>query len=277
MSPTPSRPALFAPGSHSGRRVVIAGVDNAIGRAIARRFAGLGARLAVGAADAGTCNAAVAEFEATGCTAPWAAPVDLAQAEPTARWAEAAWNALGGCDLLVNATARRAPARALDMSLEDWRAVIDTNFSGAWHLTYAMAQRWRSSRTPGTIVSVISPFQRGMPGAANDGAASAGVLYMTKTIAVEWAAYRIRANCVAAGVIAGSENQPWPRGDAAAVAEANPMRRAGSLDDVADAVAYLGSDNAAFITGDLLTVDGGGVLWGESWPIEKPDFFKVRT
>lgn len=262
------RPALFAPGSHAGRRVVIAGADSAFGRAIALRFAALGARLALGRADAQALGSA---------GDAWVQPVNLANADETARWVEGAWNALGGCDLLINATARRAPARALDMSLEDWRAVIDTNFSGAWHLVLAMAQRWRDSGAPGSIVSVISPFQRGMPGAANDGAASAGVLYMTKTIAVEWAAYRIRANCVAAGVVAGSPNLPWPPGDAAAIAEANPMRRAGTLDDVVDAVAYLGSEAAAFVTGDCITVDGGGVLWGETWPVAKPDFFKVRT
>lgn len=274
--PDPSpRPTLFAPGSHAGRRVVIAGVDNAIGRAIAMRFASLGARLALGGGDAQAVAACADGLP--GAAGAWAGPVNLAQADETARWVEGAWAALGGCDLLVNATARRAPARALDMSYEAWRAVIDTNFSGAWHLVLAMAERWRDSATPGSVVSVISPFQRGMPGAANEGAASAGVLYLTKTIAVEWAAYRIRANCVAAGVIAGSGNLPWPPGDAAAIAEANPMRRAGTLDDVVDAVAYLGSEASAFITGDCVTVDGGGVLWGESWPVAKPDFFKVRT
>ncbi|MBL8382488.1 MAG: SDR family oxidoreductase [Burkholderiales bacterium] len=276
--PEPSpRPALFAPGAHAGRRVVLAGADNAIGRAIALRLGSLGARLALGGADAGALADCAAALRAAGAGAPWTGPVQLAHADEAARWVDAAWAALGGCDLLVNATARRAPARALDMRLEDWRAVVDTNFSGAWHLVLPMAQRWRDSAAPGTIVSVIAPFQRGMPGAANEGAAAAGVLYMTKTIAVEWAAYRIRANCVAAGVLAGSENQPWPPGDAAAIAEANPMRRAGTLDDVADAVAFLGSDAAGFVTGDLLTVDGGGVLWGETWPVAKPDFFKVRT
>lgn len=273
--PSPAA-SLFAAGVFTGRRVVVVGVDSAIGCAIARRLAGLGARLALGAADAAATKAC-ADGIAASCNAPWSDAVDLASAEPTARWVEAAWSALGGCDLLVNATARRAPARALDMSLSDWRAVIDTNFSGAWHLMLPMAQRWRDSGTPGNIVSVISPFQRGTPGAANDGAASAGVLFLTKTIAIEWAAYRIRANCVAAGVIAGSDNQPWPPGDAAVVAEANPMRRAGTLDDVTHAVAYLGSDAAGFITGDLLTVDGGGALWGETWPVAKPDYFKVRT
>ena len=269
MPETSPRPALFAPGSHAGRRVVIAGADTAFGRAIACRFAALGARLALGGPDAQALSLATGDA--------WMQPVNLANADETARWVEGAWNALGGCDLLVNATARRAPARALDMSAEDWRAVIDTNFSGAWHLVLPMARHWRDSSTPGAIVSVISPFQRGMPGAANEGAASAGVLYMTRTIAVEWAAYRIRANCVAVGVIAGSGNLPWPPGNEAAIAEANPMRRAGTLDDVADAVAYLGSESAAFVTGDCVTVDGGGVLWGETWPVAKPDFFKVRT
>jgi citronellol/citronellal dehydrogenase len=138
---------------------------------------------------------------------------------------------------------------------------------------HAAAKRWRDTGTPGNIVNIVLTFQRGFPGVAHSCAARAAVTYLSKTVAVEWAAHNIRVNCLAPGVIestgfkqySAEAREQFPRG--------NPMLRHGDVQDIAHAVIYLTGPSGKFITGELLNVDGGGVLWGELWTIPKPAYF----
>ncbi len=140
-------------------------------------------------------------------------------------------------------------------------------------MMHAAAKRWRDTGTPGNIVNIVLTFQRGFPGVAHSCAARAAVTYLSKTVAVEWAAHNIRVNCVAPGVIestgfkqySAEARENFPRG--------NPMLRQGDVQDIAHAVIYLTGPSGKFITGELLNVDGGGVLWGELWTIPKPAYF----
>ena len=114
-----------------------------------------------------------------------------------------------------------------------------------------------------------------MPGIAHTGAARAGVVYLSKSVAVEWAPENIRVNCVAPGCCETTAFAYYPPRGAATYAESNPMRHAGDAWDIAEACAYLAAPSAKFITGEVLTVDGGQQLWGDPWPPGRPEYFKL--
>lgn len=183
----------------------------------------------------------------------------------------------GPIEVLVNNAGITRDRMFLKMSPEDWKAVIDTNLNGTWYMMHAMARRWQGTGTRGNIVNIVATFQRGMPGVAHTCAARAAVTHLSKTVAVEWAQHGIRVNCIAPGAIASTGFRQYSPEAVKAFAGANPMKHVGDVQDVAEAAVYLSAPSGKFVTGELLTVDGGGVLWGEVWTIAKPDYFKVNT
>jgi citronellol/citronellal dehydrogenase len=136
------------------------------------------------------------------------------------------------------------------------------------------ARHWRERRCPGSIVNIVVVTERGMPGVAHTVAARAGVIGLTRTVAVEWAPLRIRVNCVAPGLTATEGLEVYPPEAKREFPHANPMRRPGTPLEIAQAVVYLGASSGSFITGEVLTVDGGGRLWGELWTAGRPEYYK---
>jgi citronellol/citronellal dehydrogenase len=137
----------------------------------------------------------------------------------------------------------------------------------------AAAKRWRDAKRPGSIVNIVAVTERGMPGIAHTCAARAGVIYLSKTLAIEWAPLNIRVNCIAPGVIETSGMSVYPAEALRDMPKANPMRRYGQVEEIADAVCYIAGDAGKFITGEVLTVDGGNHIWGDMWTIPRPDYF----
>ena len=272
-----TRQSTFHAGLFDGRIALVSGVDHAVGEAVARLYASLGARLAVCAQDADKLAACVERLRSTGAVEVFAQPVAGSDPAHIEGLTEAAWRHFGRVDMLVNTAVAQSAHRALDCPLDEWQAVVTKNLSGTWYMMHGMARRWRDAALAGSVINIVPAFQRGMPGAAHASAAGAGVAHLSKTVAIEWAQYRIRVNCVAVGVIGGNGQRSQTAGRAATLSMANPMRRAGEPRDIADAVVYLSAPSGDFITGELLTVDGGGVLWGEVWPIVQPDYFKVNA
>ena len=153
--------------------------------------------------------------------------------------------------------------------------MIDTNLNGTWYMMQAAARKWRDAGLPGSIVNVATVIWRGMPGVAHTCAARAGVIYGSKTVAIEWAPLDIRVNCVAPGIIATEGMAVYSDEARAEMPNTNLMRRFGGVEDIANAVCYLAGDAGGFITGEVLTIDGGNQLWGDQWTIPKPDFFRL--
>jgi citronellol/citronellal dehydrogenase len=183
----------------------------------------------------------------------------------------------GRLDTLVNNGGGQFPQSAIDFSVKGWNAVIDTNLNGAWYMMQAAACAWRDSGAPGNIVNIVATIWRGMPQVAHTTAARAGVIYLSKTLATEWAPLHIRVNCVAPGSIATSGLNVYPEGAVDHFAYTNPMKRLGDVQDVAEAVVYMSADSGKFVTGETLIVDGGHSCWGETeWPGGQPDYFKVK-
>jgi citronellol/citronellal dehydrogenase len=136
------------------------------------------------------------------------------------------------------------------------------------------AQHWREARQPGSIVNVVVVTDRGMPGVAHTVAARAGIIGATRTVAVEWAPLNIRVNCIAPGLTATEGLAVYPPEAQKEFPNANPMRRPGTPMEIAEGCVYLSAASGSFITGEVLTVDGGGRLWGELWTAGRPEHFR---
>jgi citronellol/citronellal dehydrogenase len=186
------------------------------------------------------------------------------------------WSRHGGLDLLVNNGGGQFPQAALDYSVKGWNAVIDTNLNGTWWMMQSAARAWRNRDRPGSIVNIVANVWRGMPQVAHTCAARAGVIYLSKSVAVEWAPLGIRVNCVSPGSIATEGLNVYKPEAATKFGNANPLRQFGDAFDIAQAVVHVGSPvTGKFITGETLVVDGGNQMWGDVWPGTIPEWFKV--
>lgn len=183
--------------------------------------------------------------------------------------------AFNGLDVLINNAGGQFPQPAIDFSYKGWQAVIDTNLNGTWYMMQNAARYWRDLDRPGNIINMVTVIDRGMLGVSHTCAARAGVIYLSKSLAVEWAPYNIRINCVAPGAIESSGLAAYSDEARATFAYSNPMKTMGETWDIAECCVYLASDASKFMTGDVMVLDGGGRLWGELWTAGKPDYFNV--
>jgi citronellol/citronellal dehydrogenase len=265
-------PTVFAADALEGRVVVVSGGAGGIGRAIAWLMARVGAHVVVAGRDRNKLDALVSEMSARGLTAS-AHTTDIREPDAVGALFDTVWADHGRLDILVNSAGGQFPQAAIDFSVKGWNTVINTNLNGTWYMMQAAAQRWRDRKHPGSIVNIVVVTTHGLYGIAHSIAARSGVIGLSRAVAVEWAPLNIRVNCVAPGAI---ETQGWnvytPEARAA-YPRSNPMMRAGSPWDIAEASVFLAAPSGKFVTGETLTVDGGGQLWGETWTTGKPDYF----
>lgn len=252
--------------------VAISGAGSGLGKATAFLFGRLGARLAICGRKADRLEATATSLRALGVPV-LAYPMSIRNVDEIEAFQAAIWDRYGTLDILVNNAGGQYPQAAIDYSPKGWNAVIDTNLNGTWFMMQAAARRWRDAGRPGCIVNVVAVVGRGMPGIAHTCAARAGVIHLSKTVATEWAPLGIRVNCVAPGVIETEGMEVYPEEARRALPGSNPMKRAGKATDVADAIAYLSGPSGAFVTGEVLVVDGGGQNWGDLWTIPRPAYF----
>lgn len=269
-----SQQTVFRPDLLRGQRILVTGAGRGLGKAIATLCARLGADLAICGRDTERLNAA-ADFLCGFGGSVFADTVSIRDPEAVARFLDAASAALGPLDAVVNNAGGQFPQAAIDFSRKGWNAVIDTNLNGTWWVMQEAAQRWVRDARPGSVVNIIADFWRGMPGIAHTCAARAAVAYLSKSVAVEWAQHAIRVNCVAPGCVETEGFGVYPPEGAATYWEANPQRHPGDSWDVAEACVYLLAPSGKFITGEVLTVDGGQQMWGDPWPTGRPDWARL--
>ncbi len=252
--------------------VLVSGAGSGIGKAIAIQCARLGAKLAI-------CGRKVEKLEATAAilrdlgAEVMVRPATIRAAEDVDRLHAEVWERFGRLDHLVNNAGGQFPQAAIDYSVKGWNAVIDTNLNGTWYMMQAAARNWRDRGLPGSIVNIVTVVWRGMPGVAHTCAARAGVIYLSKTVAIEWAPLDIRINCVAPGAIATEGMDVYSDEARSELPRSNLMQRFGDATDVADAVTYLIAPSGSFVTGEVVVVDGGNQVWGDQWTIPRPDYF----
>ncbi|MDQ3821800.1 MAG: 3-oxoacyl-[acyl-carrier-protein] reductase [Actinomycetota bacterium] len=238
--------AAFA--SLEGKTALVTGGSRGIGRAIVLELARGGADVVVGYRS-GAGEAAEVAKEAGGR----AVQADVSDAEQAARLVDEA----GDLDVLVNNAGVTRDGLLARMPDEDWRAVLDTNLGGVFH-TCRAAARGMMRRRAGAIVNVSSIVGlHGNPGQTNYSASKAGIIGFTKALARELGGRGVRANVVAPGYVDTRLTDVLPEELKDAMLRNTPLGRFGRPEDVAGAVRFLCSDEAAFITGDVLLVDGG--------------------
>jgi NAD(P)-dependent dehydrogenase (short-subunit alcohol dehydrogenase family) len=269
-------PLSFRDDALAGRVCVISGGGSGMGRAIAYVLTRLGAQVVICGRRAEKLEETAAGIsEHLGKTIVTRAMTIRDPIQVEALFAET-WERFGRLDTLVNSAGGQYPQAAIDFSVKGWNAVIDTNLNGTWYMMQSAARQWRDHGDGGSIVNIVAVVGRGNPQVAHTAAARAGVIYLSKTLSVEWAPLQIRVNCVAPGSIATDGLNVYPREAAEAFSISNPMKRLGDVMDIAEAVVYLAAPTGKFITGEVLTVDGGRQNWGEDWPGGIPDYFRVR-
>lgn len=234
--------------SLEGRTALVTGASRGIGRAIAAELARAGAMVVIG------YRSGVEEAESlAGEIGGRAVQADVADAEQAKRLVEEA----GELDILVNNAGITRDGLLVRMPDEDWRAVLDTNLGGSFHTCRAAARGMMKKRS-GAIVNVSSVVGlHGNPGQTNYAAAKAGIIGFTKSLARELGNRGVRANVVAPGYVETRLTEELPGELKELMLQNTPLGRFGSPEDVAGAVRFLCSDEAAFITGEVLLVDGG--------------------
>ena len=237
----------------TGQTALVTGASGGIGGAIIRALHGQGAEVALAGTRTAALDALAGELGSR--THPLTA--DLADPEAADKLLRDAEAAMSRVDILVNNAGITRDALALRMRDEDWQAVLDLNLTAAFRLTRA-ALRGMLRRRHGRIVCITSGVGViGNPGQANYAAAKAGMIGMAKSVAAEVAARGITVNCVAPGFIATAMTEALSEEQTARATAAVPMGRFGNPDEVAAAVVYLASAEAAYVTGATLHVNGG--------------------
>jgi citronellol/citronellal dehydrogenase len=264
--------SVFRPDLMRGQVALVSGAGSGIGKAVAALFARLGAKLVVCGRREDRLQQTAAELGALGAEC-LVQPMTIRDPVQVSALLDKAWDRYGRLDHLVNNAGGQFAQNAIDFSVRGWNAVIDTNLNGPWYMMQAAASRWRDAGQAGSIVNIVTVVGRGMPGMAHSCAARAGVIHLSKTLAVEWAPLRIRVNCVAPGAILTEGLAAYPETVQAAFARSNPMMHLGEVQDVADACCYLSASSGKFITGEILTIDGGHQLWGEEWAAGRPAYY----
>jgi citronellol/citronellal dehydrogenase len=265
-------PLTFRDGLFDGQVALVSGSGRGIGKAIAFQLARLGAKVALCGRDETRLNATAERLRALGADV-MAQPMSIRDPDAVARLYDAVWDKFGALDLVVNNAGGQFPQAAIDFSPKGWNAVIDTNLNGTWYMMQQAARRWRDAKRGGAIVNIVTVISRGMPGVAHTCAARAGVIYLSKTVAIEWAPLGIRINCVAPGAIATEGMNVYSEEARKTMPRSNLMKRFGDVRDVADAVCYLAGPSGNFMTGEVVTVDGGTQVWGDQWTIPRPEWF----
>ena len=234
--------------SLEGKRALVTGASKGIGRAIAEELAHAGADVVVGyRTGAEEAEALAGEIDGR------AVQADVSSAEEAARLVDEA----GDLDILVNNAGLTRDGLLARMPDDDWRTVIETNLSSVFYTCRAVCRPMMKKRA-GSIVNVSSIVGvHGNPGQTNYAASKAGIIGFTKSLARELGNRGVRANVVAPGYVKSQLTDVLPEAARAAMLGNTPLGRLGDPADVAGAVRFLCSDEASFITGDVLLVDGG--------------------
>jgi len=238
------------------RIAVVTGASRGIGRSIALALAAGGAKIVAADISLEGCEALVAELAKSG-TEGLAVQCNVAVAEDAERLIAAATEKFGRVDILVNNAGITRDGLLMRMKDEEWDAVLNVNLKGAFVCTRA-ASKVMSKQRYGRIINIASIVgQMGNAGQANYCASKAGLIGLTKSVARELARRNVTANAVAPGFIATDMTEALPEKARQELAAQIPMERLGSADDIANAVLFLASDDSAYITGQVLAVNGG--------------------
>jgi len=247
-----------------GRTILITGGGTGLGRSMALRFAELGASLFLVGRRKEPLEETVDAIRAQGGRAAYA-PADIRDFAAVENAAAAAEKEFGGVDTLVNNAAGNFIARTEKLSPNAFNAVLGIVLQGTFYGTLALGRKWIAAKQPGNILNIVTTYAASNAGSGfvvPSACAKAGVLAMTRSLAVEWARYHIRCNAIAPGPFPteGAFSRLLPSKDFEERARnAHPMKRFGRHEELANLAAYLLSEQADYVNGECVVIDGG--LW----------------
>lgn len=251
---------MFASPVLEGQTAVVTGGGTGIGLAIAQALGRLGATVAIASRSHEHLTAGAETLRAEGSRAV-TVPVDVRDPAQVDAMVAAVVRETGRIDILVNNAAGNFICPAEHLSPNGWNAVIGIVLNGSFYCSRAVGRHLIERGTGGSIVSILANYAwTGSAGTIHSAAAKAGVMAMTQTLAVEWARHKIRVNAIAPGPIEspGAARQLWSSAAAVdTITGSVPLNRWGKASEIADAVSFLVSPHASYITGEVLTVDGG--------------------
>ncbi|MCK6552518.1 SDR family oxidoreductase [Myxococcota bacterium] len=264
--------SIFRSDLFTGQVGIVTGGGSGIGRCIAHELASLGATVVLASRDEAKLAAARAEIEADGGKADTVRCDIRSEAEVKALY-ERVLATHGKVDFVVNNGGGQFVSPAGSISMNGWRAVIETNLGGTFLMCREAYAQYMSDHG-GAIVNIVAEMWRGMPMMAHSGAARAGVVNLTQTLALEWASAGIRVNAVAPGLILSSGFKRYPEMVQEALKSIPaelPFHRFGTESEVSAAVVFLLSPGARYVSGETMKVDGASSLYRHPFTLPAPD------
>ena len=249
------------------------GGGSGIGLRCAKELAFLGANVAICGRKTDKLEHGQAEIaQVSDSSMVFAAQCDIREPDQIEAYVASVLERFGKIDVLINKAGGQFPSPAEVMSPRGWEAVVRNNLNGTFFMTREVAIKAMIPAKRGRVVMVTAMVARGFPGMSHTGAARAGVENLTGSLAIEWAQHNLRVNCVAPGNnIRSSGTAQYGEQALEHTRIATPMKRLGTVDEVAGVIVFLASDQNDFVTGSIYRVDGGQHLWGDIWPIAEPE------
>lgn len=239
---------------------IVTGASRGIGREIALRFAKEGAKVALSARNVDQLNVLRDEIKAAGFEEPYVVPTDVSKEDSIQSLVDSVIDKWNEIDILVNNAGITRDGLLVRMSEEEWDEVMSANLKGAFLGTKAVAKQMMRQRR-GRIINIASVIGLvGNAGQANYAASKAGIIALTKSAAKELASRNILVNAIAPGFIQTEMTDKLPELVKNGILQAIPLKKYGSAVDVADSAVFLASDMSNYMTGQVLTVDGGMVM-----------------
>ena len=251
-----------------GRVAIITGASRGIGKGIAKRYAEEGAKVVLASRNQDLISALEREIEGKGGEA-LAVQTDITKIDSVRKMVTGAIGRFGRLDILVNNAGITRVKPSEELSQEDWREAIDTDLSGMFYCSQAAARQMIQQKEGGKILNITSVY--GLVAAPRRAAycvSKAGANMLTRVLAIEWAKYNINVNGIAPGYLReGLTQEVIAKGiltpaDIAAIERRTPKGRLGEIEDVLGLVVFMVTEEARFITGEIVTVDGGWVAYG---------------
>lgn len=256
---------MFAPDLYKGKTVLVTGGGTGIGFEMARQYLHYGAEVYIASRKSDKLEQALMKLHHEGRARAFT--LDIREPEQIEHLANTIETQSGKLDILINNAGGQFPSPAEDITPKGWQAVINTNLNGTWFVTQTMAKRFFFKQNEGCILNIVLNNFRGLPGMSHSAAARAGVMNLTKSLAIEWINRHVRINSIAPGIIHSSGLENYPPELVALVSAKIPMKRLGTVEEVANLALFLSSPMAAYITGETIYIDGGARLWGDVWEV----------
>jgi NAD(P)-dependent dehydrogenase (short-subunit alcohol dehydrogenase family) len=252
----------------SGKVAIITGASKGIGKAIAQRYAEEGAKVVLASRSSDLIKALAEEIEAKGGEA-LAVHTDVTKVDSVQGMVNATIKQFGHLDILVNNAGITRVQDSVELSQEDWRDAIETDLSGIFYCSQAAAREMIRQNEGGNILNITSAYGfAAAPRRAAYCASKAGANMLTRVLAVEWAKYKINVNAIAPGYLREGLTQLaiaqgiLTNADIEAIERRTPQGRLGEIEDVLGLTVFIVSEEAQFMTGEIVTVDGGWVAYG---------------